>query len=70
MRKIQFICDKCFKQVGMQVLVYRELEKSYLHTVGNQEWCYPCFSESGLPLHFPEKFKIMTPEEIEQYVKS
>lgn len=69
MRKIEFICDNCLKTIDKQVCISGELEKAYLFKVANQEWCYACMDKIGLNLSFAEKFKIMTPEEIELYAK-
>lgn len=70
MRKIQFICDKCLQIIGFQIMVYKETEETHLYPVGNQNWCGKCLMTiEDNPLNFPDKFKVLTKEEFEQYVK-
>lgn len=70
MKKVKFVCDKCLREVGLQILVVGEEMERHLYPVGYQEWCYKCLTEISPDLMmFAQKNKITEGKEIEKYGK-
>lgn len=47
MKKITYICDKCFREVATRLVCIQEQEETHLMRIGSQEWCVPCMGSLG-----------------------
>lgn len=45
MKKIEFICDYCKKEVSVQFMAVDDQMEKYLLTVGPREFCTGCFDK-------------------------